>query len=221
MHEHEASVELTLNLNGEFHVHHHHHHNSPQPGAADIINSIQDSKEAIMTQLSDALAQLTADDAQLESEINDVLGKLAQVPGEIAAAVQAALDAANVDAATARDAVIAIDAGVKAAIDKVTAALNPGPLPPTAPTLTTTSLPDAVTGQAYSGQIEFAGGTGNVTVTNLPTDNGVTINADGTVTGTPAADTTSNFSVSFQDSADPPMTGSGTVSLVSAAAPVA
>lgn len=125
----EVNVNLNLNLglNGEFKLHHHHHHSSnpSQPGAADIINSIQDLKGTFMTQLQDAITGLKADDAQLEAEIDEVLGKLAQVPGEIAAAVQAALSAANVDDSTARQAIADIDASVRTSLAKVTAALVP------------------------------------------------------------------------------------------------
>lgn len=85
--------------------------------------------------------------------------------------------------------------------------------------LVTTALPDAVTGQTYVGSLEFSGGTGAVSVTNAPlSDNGVTISTDGSVSGTAVADADSTFSISFQDSADPPVTGTGTVTLHSAAA---
>lgn len=85
--------------------------------------------------------------------------------------------------------------------------------------LVTTALPDAVTGQSYAGSLEFSGGTGAVSVTSAPlSDNGVTISTDGSVSGTAAADADSTFSISFQDSADPPVTGTGTVTLHSAAA---
>lgn len=90
---------------------------------------------------------------------------------------------------------------------------------PEAPTLATTALPDAVTGQPYTGSLSFAGGTGAIRVTNAPlTENGVTIATDGTVSGTAAADGEATFEVDFQDSATPPVTGTGEVTLNSAAA---
>lgn len=225
VHEHEAAVELTVNLNGEFHLHHHHHHgsNPSQPGAADIINLIRDSKEAIMTQLSDAIATLTADDAQLESEINEVLTKLAQVPGEIAAAVQKALDDAGVDAATARDAVIAIDTGVKEAIAKVTAALAPAPPPPVdSPLLVDTSgFSDGQVGAAYTGSLAISGGTGPYSVqVDTPTVSGLTMDSNGAVTGTPDTEGSVSFSGTVADSATPNAHQTFSVSFSVAAAPV-
>lgn len=125
----ELAVSVGLKIESDFHVHHHQHnhvfHDPGQPGVPDILNSIQAMRTTFMTQLQDALAELKADDAQLEAEIDEVLGKLAQVPGEIAAAVQEALTNAGVDDTTARQAVIDIDNGVKAALAKVTAVLNP------------------------------------------------------------------------------------------------
>lgn len=127
MQEHKVELALNLNLNGEFNLHHHHHHspNQSQPGAADILNAIRESKGTIMTQLADALASLKADDAQLEAEVEELLGKLAQVPGEIAAAVQQGLVNAGLDDTSIRQAVIEIDEGVKASIARVTASLHP------------------------------------------------------------------------------------------------
>lgn len=223
MHEHEASVEITLNLNGEFHLHHHHHHSPSQPGAAEILNAIRDSKGSIMTQLSDAIATLTADDAQLESEITDVLAKLAQVPGEISAAVQAALDAANVDAATARDAVIAIDNGVKDAIAKVTAVLTPTPPPAGDPLVVDTSgFSDGQVGSAYTGALAISGGTGPYSVqVDTPTVGGLTMDSNGAVTGTADTEGGVSFSGTVADSATPNAHQTFSVSFNVAAAPTA
>jgi Ca2+-binding RTX toxin-like protein len=157
-------LDFNLNLGGGISIDHRHHHSSnpSQPGAADILNSIQDLKGTFMTQLQDALAELKADDAQLEAEIDEVLGKLAQVPSEIAAAVQEALVNAGVDDATIRQAVIDIDTGVKAAIGKVTAVLNP----PTDGGGDTTSGGDTSTDTLVGGQGDdtLGGGNGSDTV---------------------------------------------------------
>jgi hypothetical protein len=120
------SLELDLKLNGEFHVHHHHHHsNQSQPGAADIINLIRETRNEIMTQLSDAIAQLKADDETLVTEVDTLLGKLAQVPAEIAAAVQEALTNAGVSQDAAVAVMSQMDETVRASIAKVVAVLDP------------------------------------------------------------------------------------------------
>lgn len=160
-------LDFNLTLGGGVSIDHRHHHSSnpSQPGAADILNSIQDLKGTFMTQLQDALAELKADDAQLESEIDEVLGKLAQVPGEIAAAVQQALVNAGLDDTTIRQTVIDIDSGVKAAIAKVTAVLTP-PVDPGTGGGDTTSGGDTTTNTLVGGQGDdtLGGGNGSDTV---------------------------------------------------------
>lgn len=200
-----AKVDITLNLNGEFHLHQHYHHNPhpSQPGAADILNSIQDLKGTFMTQLQDALAQLKADDAQLDAEIDEVLGKLAQVPGEIAAAVQEALSNAGVDDAATRQAVIDIDNSVRASIAKVTDVLTP----PTGGDTTggTDTSTDTVTGG--NGDDTLVGGGG--TDTTVGGQGGDTITAaDGAVAdpGSEGAATADNQS---HVEADPGQPASG------------
>lgn len=80
-----------------------------------------------MTQLSDALAKLTADDALLASEVDAVVSALGNVSATVQAAVAKALADAGVDDTASAAAVAAVDASIKAETDKLTAALAPAP----------------------------------------------------------------------------------------------
>jgi len=98
----------------------------------------------------------------------------------------------------------------------------------TAPTLkvTTTSLPNGVTGNSYSATLQASGGitpySWQLTSGSLPT--GLTLNSNGTITGTPAqgAVGTFNFSVKVTDSETPTaQTASASLSIfVSNSAPL-
>jgi hypothetical protein len=117
-------------------------------------------------------------------------------------------DATDVAAARAED-LAALEALI------VTLKAGAGGNPAGSVTLITTALPDGVVGSAYNGTLSFSGNTGAVTVTSSPaSDNGVTVNADGTVTGTPSGPADSSFSLTFVDSVG--ANGSGTVTLHSA-----
>ncbi len=95
------------------------------------------------------------------------------------------------------------------------ASCDSNPPPPAGLTLATTALPDAVVGQPYSATLSWSGATGAVTVTSAPdTHNGVTVNSDGSVTGTPSAAQDSSFDVSGTDEAG--VKGTGTATLHSA-----
>lgn len=82
-----------------------------------------------MTQLADGVAQLAADDQALSDEIDVLLEAFEALPGDNSAALQAALDAANVDAAAATTIIAASDSVVQAAKAKIVAALTPAAPP--------------------------------------------------------------------------------------------
>jgi hypothetical protein len=78
--------------------------------------------------------------------------------------------------------------------------------------ITTTSLPNGVTGAAYSAQLAATGGTGSKTWTSSALPSGLTLNpSTGLITGTPATAGTVGLSITVQDSGTPPQ--SVTVSL--------
>lgn len=85
-----------------------------------------------MSELTDALAALTADVTTENTQIDSALTLIAGIPGVVSAAVADALAAANVDTAAATAAAQAADAAVRGETDKLTAALtaNTPPAPP-------------------------------------------------------------------------------------------
>lgn len=236
-------VTVNLNLDGEVHIHHHHHYSSPQPGVADILNSIQDFRKEVMTQLDTSAAKETADLATLVSAVDQLAAAFEALKGQNNAALQQALDAANLDSTTQAAILDANDAAINTELTKVNNLLNPpntvtggngsdtvpagggtdtivggqgsdtavggqGNDTVTASSLTVTSssanLPDAVTGQAYTGKIDISGG--NPPYSVLPTTatvNGLTLDASGNVTGTSTADGAVSFSGTVADSSTP------------------
>jgi len=88
---------------------------------------------------------------------------------------------------------------------------NPPPLQ-----ITTTSLPDGMTGTAYSTTVSATGGvqpyTWSVSSGNLPTD--LTLNSStGQISGTPSATGTFNFTVQVQDSENPAVATTANLSI--------
>jgi hypothetical protein len=82
----------------------------------------------------------------------------------------------------------------------------PPPPPPTL-TITTTSLPNVIEGQAYSVTFQASGGTGTKIWTSLdPLPSGFTLSSSGTLAGTPATAGDYFFRVQVQDSGSPPQT---------------
>src|ERR1700691_1757211 len=79
---------------------------------------------------------------------------------------------------------------------------NGGSITPTAPSITTTSLPAGSVGTPYSATIAATGGTApytfSVTTGTLPA--GLTLSTGGTISGTPTAVGTSPFTVTVTDS---------------------
>lgn len=164
----EVNVNLNLNLsiNGEFAVHHYHHHSNPsQPGAADILNAIRDSKEAIMTQLDTSTAKETQDSAALIAAVEQLSAAFTALQSQNNSGLQAALDAANLDSATQATILDANDAAIQAELAKVQALL-PGPAtPPASPPPPPTDTTGAGTGNdtvAAGGATDTTGAGGGV-----------------------------------------------------------
>jgi hypothetical protein len=248
----EVAVALTLSINGEFHIHHHHHHNSPQPGAADIINLIQDFRKEVMTQLDTSTAKESGDLQTLITATEALETAFANLQSQNNSALQAALDAANLDSATQAKILDANDSAIQDEITKVNTLLNPpqntvsggngddsvgggtggtgtlsgGQGTDTVTGTTTlsvtsssTNLPDAVTGQGYTGHIDISGGQAPYSVqVDTASVNGLTMDDSGVVTGTSTADGTVNFAGTVADSSTPNQHAPFSVSFNSAAA---
>jgi alpha-tubulin suppressor-like RCC1 family protein len=87
-------------------------------------------------------------------------------------------------------------------------------------TITTTSLPDATVGVAYSQTVQASGGQGAYTWSADGLPAGLSINTStGAIAGTPSVAGTFNVSVTVNDAATPPQTVSKSFSLVVAPAP--
>ena len=82
-------------------------------------------------------------------------------------------------------------------------------------TITTTSLPNGIVNAAYSTTLKSAGGTGTITWSvsqgSLPA--GLSLSNSGTISGTPTAAGTTNFTVSATDSSTPPQTKTEALSI--------
>lgn len=111
------------------------HHFPGTPDTEKVLIAMQ----AMETKIMSAFTDLLADDDKLIAEVQLMVDRLAQVPAEIATAVQAALDKAGVDPAITAAAIADADAKVKAAIAQVTSAL--GAAPPPAPVVPTVVPP--------------------------------------------------------------------------------
>jgi len=83
-------------------------------------------------------------------------------------------------------------------------------------TITTTSLPNGTVNSTYSATLKSVGGTGTITWSisqgSLPT--GLNLSASGTISGTPTAAGTSNFTASASDSSTPPQTKTQALSII-------
>jgi len=92
---------------------------------------------------------------------------------------------------------------------------NGGSITPTAPSITTTSLPAGTVGTAYSTTIVAMGGTAPytfaVTTGTLPT--GLALSTGGVISGTPTAAGTSPFTVTVTDSEATPRTATAMLSI--------
>lgn len=83
------------------------------------------------------------------------------------------------------------------------------------PSITTTSLPAASGGTAYNATLQGSGGipplSWSITSGSLPAT--LALSSDGTISGTPCAGGTSNFTVQVADSASPPLAASAQLSI--------
>lgn len=90
------------------------------------------------------------------------------------------------------------------------------------PKVTTTSLPGGTGGNVYSAALQAVGGispyTWSVTA-GAPTP-GLSLNSDGSISGTPTAGGTSNFTVQVADSGIPPLTATANLSITVIVLPV-
>lgn len=87
----------------------------------------------------------------------------------------------------------------------------------------TVEFDTGVVGAGFTGDVQINQGTAPYNVTaSPPSQNGLSVGSDGTITGTPSSAGSFPFAYSITDSATPPNTGSGTVTVVVAeAAPAA
>lgn len=112
---------------------------------------------------------------------------------------------------------------LKAALPGINGAVTPPPPPPPPPALppdiTTSSLPQGTVSAAYSAQMNASGGTSPYTWSlasgSLP--NGLSLNSNGTITGTPSVAGTSSFSLKVVDSNGASDTQSLTLTVLAAA----
>ena len=174
-----------------------------------------------MSKTSDALADLSAADAELKAEVDAAVAKLAALPQAIAEAVSNALADAGVsdaDNATAGEAAVTATKGLTAEID---AAINPAPPPPPppAPSFAPTSISGTV-GVALTGSFSATGLTGPVTYSAADVPPDWSIAGDGTISGTPSSAATGDIVLTATDSATPPVVVTTTVAY-SIAAPSA
>lgn len=227
----EVRFGLELSLNGEFHLHHHHHHLS-QPGVADILNSIQDLRNDIMTQLDISAAKETQDAGLLLTAVQALETAFTNLQGQNNTALQAALDAANLDSTTQAAILDASDAAISAELTKVNALLAPAgnggdtgtggtdtsgggstltggqsdnSINPGGDALAVTTVPpNGTVGQGYILSLGISGGTAPYSVVpDTPSVGGLTMDASGNVTGTPTTAGSVSFSGTVADSTLP------------------
>jgi hypothetical protein len=218
----EVRLELELSLNGELHLHHHHHHLS-QPGVTDILNLIQDVRNQIMTQLDLSTAKETQDAGLLLTAVQALETAFTNLLSQNNTALQAALDAANLDSTTQAAILDTNDGVINAELAKVNALLNPagnggdtgtagggtdtngGGDTTTGTDLTVVaSFSDGTVDQPYTGGLTISGGTAPYSVIpDTPSVNGLTMDSTGAVTGTPTVAGGVSFSGTVADSASP------------------
>jgi hypothetical protein len=101
----------------------------------------------------------------------------------------------------------AVADSTKSATDSMTA------FPP--PKVTATSLPGGTGGTVYSAALQATGGISPYTwsVTAGAPTQGLSVNTDGSISGTPTASGTSNFTVQVADSGNPPLTATANQSI--------
>lgn len=200
-------LQLKLEFPTELHVHHHHHHSEPQPGAADILNSIQELRKDLMTELATITATESADQATLLSKTDALIAAFQNLNSANNATLQAALDAANLDSATQAGILTANDKAINDEIAKVNAALVPAdPGQPMPGMLSVTaSFSDCTVNTPYTGSLSISGGTApySVTVNDPASINGLAMDSNGAVAGTPTVAGGVSFSGTVVDNTTP------------------
>lgn len=169
------------------------------------VTAMESAEQSVLTLLSTQNSQLVAIRAELANS--------GVTPDQLSA-----LDGflTTLDGDTAKLTAAAVVTGTAAEGEP-----QPEPAPEVpALALLTTTLPDGVVGEAYTGALDFEGGVGPYTATSSPPSfNGITINEDGTVTGTPTAEADSTFTITGKDSSTPDaLTVIGSVTLHTAPA---
>lgn len=226
----------------DVHVFHHFDVVHLDSGAAKVLEAISNLKDltmAVSAKLQASMDAANAGVAQANNKLEAMAAALAGSASVAAAAVATALAAQGIEEDAAADAINTARNAVQDHIDKVFATIGvPQPVPvpplpdttsggqgsdtvagPEALTLVTTALPDAITGQGYTASLEITGGAAPYTVNASPSsDNGVSIDGAGAVSGTTTADGDSTFAISVSDASDPVQTAGGTITLHSAAA---
>jgi hypothetical protein len=118
-------------------------------------------------------------------------------------------DAAAIEAGVTR--IRAVIAAQKQALADVVAATTP---PAVALALDSTGLSAATVGAPYSGSLAISGGTAPYSVSTDPTSsNGLSIDANGAVSGTATEAGSADFEVTVTDSATPPASVTDAVSI--------
>lgn len=204
----------------EIHVYHH----ADDDTRRDLFN-LQTGLEIMNANLSAAIAAITADDAALKGQLDQLLAQDSDTKAAIAKAVADALAQANVDDETAATAIGQVDAALKAHSDAITAVLQPAgssesgdPGPGNGALAIADQLLGAgVVGQSYTDSIVVSGGEGPYGFTSTPdSQNGILVGANGAVSGTPKNAETDIFNVVVTDATG--ATASATVQVPIAAA---
>ena len=94
---------------------------------------------------------------------------------------------------------------------------------PSALTITTSALPSGTTGKSYNASLSASGGTPGYTwsIASGSLPSGLTLSSSGTISGTPTASGTSNFTATVSDNGSPAQAQSATLSITVAGAPSA
>ena len=183
---------------------------------------MSDATDAAIAQLQADVTALSDKEAAAITLLNGLAQQLkdALIAAANAGATPAQLAALNELHATIASKTADLAAAIVADTPAPPVVEPPPPPPPPVPvTITTTSLSDGTVGSSYSATLAATGGTGPVTwASSPPSDNGLTVNSSGTVTGTPVAEAVSTFSVTATDSTG--ASASASLTVHSVAAPV-
>lgn len=141
--------------------------------------------------LQDEIAALKEADDELATEVDALITDLEGEPQRTADAVAKALADAGVSGAAAEAAITAATTATQAMVDKIKAVL-PAPPPPPALAVSPSSITGAV-GAGLTATLSATGGTAPYSFSSSLAD--VTVDANGAVSGTPAAAETGTITV--------------------------